>query len=80
MTDHRDSFFAMLLLAERDARWEKTHQERYLVGFEHGAKSRFQRIWEGHGLATLRFELRKPEDTTREVEGGAADGSDIEDR
>lgn len=60
MTDHRDYFLEMLRLAEADPRWEKAHDERYLVGFEPGVKSRFQRLWEGYGLATLRFELRKP--------------------
>lgn len=57
MTDHAGLFFDMLEIAERDARWERTHAERYLVGFEPPVKSRYQRIWEGHGLSTLRFEL-----------------------
>jgi hypothetical protein len=33
------------------------HADRYLVGFEPRVKSRYQRIWEGHGIPTLRFEL-----------------------
>ena len=60
MTDHAGSFAAMLELAESDERWEKAHEERYLVGFE--GRSRYQRIWEGHGLPTLRFELVKSVD------------------
>jgi tRNA (guanine-N7-)-methyltransferase len=49
----------MLEVAESDERWEKNHAQRYLVGFETESRSRFQRIWEGHGLPTLRFELVK---------------------
>ncbi len=59
MTDHRPYFFEMLQLAERDQRWSKGHADRYVVGFEPLAKSRFQLRWERHGLATLRFELIK---------------------
>jgi len=59
MTDHRDLFLEMLEVAEGDERWGKTHAERYLVGFEVESPSRFQRIWEGHGLPTLRLELAK---------------------
>jgi tRNA (guanine-N7-)-methyltransferase len=59
MTDHEGSFTEMLQLAEGDERWEKNHAQRYLVGFETESRSRFQRIWEGHGLPTLRFELVK---------------------
>lgn len=59
MTDHPGYFEEMLRLVERDNRWDKTHQERFLEGFEVEAKSRFQRIWEGHGLTTLRFEVMK---------------------
>lgn len=59
ITDLEASFMEMLELAERDDRWAKTHEERYLVGFEPETKSRFQRLWEGHGLPTLRFELVK---------------------
>lgn len=59
MTDHRQCFFEMLALAENDERWRRAHEERYLIGFEQANKSRYQRIWEGHGIPTLRFELRR---------------------
>lgn len=59
MTDHEDIFMEMLELAEGDERWAKTHAERYLAGFEASSRSRYQRIWEGHGIPTLRFELVK---------------------
>ena len=59
MTDLLESFVAMLQLVEADPRFVKTHKERYLVGFETAVKSRFQRIWESHGLPTLRFEVGK---------------------
>jgi tRNA (guanine-N7-)-methyltransferase len=57
MTDHREFFLEMLAIAERDERWLRMHNERYLVGFEPRVKSRYQRIWEGHGIPTLCFEL-----------------------
>jgi tRNA (guanine-N7-)-methyltransferase len=58
-TDHHEFFMEMLALIEQDVRFAKTHAERYLIGFESPAKSRFQRIWERHGLPTLRVELQK---------------------
>lgn len=57
MTDHQQFFFEMLNLAERDDRWGRSEDARYSVGFETPVKSRYQRIWEGHGVPTLRFEL-----------------------
>jgi tRNA (guanine-N7-)-methyltransferase len=57
MTDHEQYFFEMLTLAERDERWQRVHKQRFVVGFEPRVKSRYQRIWEGHGIPTLRFEL-----------------------
>jgi tRNA (guanine-N7-)-methyltransferase len=59
MTDHSALFEEMLAVVEADCRFQKTHTERYLVGFEAEIKSRFQRIWERHGLPTLRLEVRK---------------------
>ena len=59
MTDHQALFMDILAVVERDTRFEKAHVERYLIGFEPTAKSRFQRLWEGHGLPTLRLDLRK---------------------
>ena len=46
-------------LAERDGRWETAHDERYLVGYEAGVRSGYQRIRERHGMPTLRSELVK---------------------
>ena len=59
MTDHHEFFMEMLALIEQDGRFAKTHAERYLIGFETEAKSQFQRIWERHGLPTLRVEIQK---------------------
>jgi hypothetical protein len=59
MTDHQAFFMEMLALVERDSRFQKTHEARYLIGFEPEVKSRFQRIWARHGLPILRCELRK---------------------
>jgi tRNA (guanine-N7-)-methyltransferase len=59
MTDHQAFFLETLALLEQDRRFARTHAEPYLVGFEPAAKSYFQRLWEHHGLPTLRVELRK---------------------
>ena len=58
-TDHHEFFMEMLALIEHDARFTKTHAERYLIGLDAPARSQFQRIWEGHGLPTLRVELER---------------------
>ncbi len=59
MTDHAEFFHELLTLIEADCRLKKTHDERYLIGFEPEVKSRFQKIWERHGLPILRLEVRK---------------------
>jgi tRNA (guanine-N7-)-methyltransferase len=59
MTDHQALLMDILAVVEQDPRFEKAHAERYLVGFEPAVKSRFQQLWEGHGLPTLRLDLRK---------------------
>jgi tRNA G46 methylase TrmB len=59
MTDHSALFQELLAVVEADSRFQKTHLERYLVGFEPEIKSRFQRIWERHDLPVLRLEVRK---------------------
>lgn len=59
MTDHQEFFMEMLSTVEQDRRFQKTHEDRYLIGFEPEVKSRFQRIWERHGLPILRCEVRK---------------------
>jgi tRNA (guanine-N7-)-methyltransferase len=65
MTDHQEFFLQMLELIEQDGRLAKTHTESYLVGFDAPVKSKFQRLWEGHGLATLRVELEKAHSLAR---------------
>jgi tRNA (guanine-N7-)-methyltransferase len=60
VSDDATFFMQMLSIAEQDQRFEKAHDKRYLIGFEAEAKSRFQRIWEGHAIVPLRFILRKP--------------------
>ena len=59
MTDHTELFQEMLAVVEADSRFQKAHAERYLTGFEPEVKSRFQRIWERHGLPILRLEVRR---------------------
>ncbi|HEY7127959.1 MAG TPA: methyltransferase domain-containing protein [Ktedonobacterales bacterium] len=59
MTDHPALFEELLAVVEAESRLQKTHAERYLIGFESEVKSRFQRIWERHGLPILRLEVRK---------------------
>lgn len=74
-TDHHEFFMEMLALIEQDLRFEKTHAERYLIGLEALAKSQFQRMWERHGLATLRVELQKAPGLTRPAANPASDRS-----
>jgi tRNA (guanine-N7-)-methyltransferase len=59
MTDHAGLFEELLSVVEADGRFQRAHAERYLIGFEPETKSRFQRIWERHGLPILRLEVRK---------------------
>jgi tRNA (guanine-N7-)-methyltransferase len=59
MTDHTALFQELLAVVEADSRFPKKHTERYLIGFESEVKSRFQRVWERHGLPILRLEVRK---------------------
>ncbi len=59
ITDEAGYMDEMLDLAGGDRRWEKTHEERFLIGFEPEVKSRFQQLWERGGRQPLRFELAK---------------------
>lgn len=61
ISDHDALFEEMLSLSERDARFEKLHEERYLVGYEPEVKSRYQKLWEKHNVPPLRLELKKRE-------------------
>lgn len=76
MTDHEAYFMEMLELAESDARFTKTHAERFLIGSGAAVPTRFQRQWESHGLATRRFELiSSPLPAARESHAGQDWGS-----
>ncbi len=55
----RSAAARVLVVVEADGRFQRAHAERYLIGFEPEVKSRFQRIWERHGLPILRLEVRK---------------------
>lgn len=59
MTDVAPFFLDMLALAEQDERFVNSHEESYLIGFEEGVKSHFQRVWEGYHETVYRFEMRK---------------------
>ncbi len=62
VTDHEEFFFEQMLpLVEEDERWQKTHQERYLVGYDPPVKSRYQKLWEKHEVPPLCFEVKKRE-------------------
>jgi tRNA (guanine-N7-)-methyltransferase len=52
-------FFKMLELAKADIRFQFTHPQPYLHGFDSPVKSRFQLFWERKGVQPLRFILRK---------------------
>jgi tRNA (guanine-N7-)-methyltransferase len=59
ISDHSALFEELLAVVEADSRFQIIHPERYLLGFEPEVKSRFQRVWERHGLPILRLEVRK---------------------
>ena len=59
VTDKEELFWDMLAIVEHDPRFEKTHTERYLTGFEPRVKSRYQEYWERHDSTVYRFEVRK---------------------
>ena len=59
MTDVLEMFVLMLGLIEQDDRYQKAHPERYLIGFDAPARSRYQKTWEKYGFPTLRFEVVK---------------------
>lgn len=59
VTDKQELFISMLGLLEKDARFERAHQERYLSGFEPEVKSRYQSYWEQLGAPIYRFEAQK---------------------
>jgi tRNA (guanine-N7-)-methyltransferase len=62
-TDKEELFWDMLGIVEGDPRFEKTHEERYLMGFEPRVKSRYQEYWERHDSLVYRFEVGKGEGT-----------------
>ncbi len=68
VSDRRDLFQETLGFVEAHPGWERTHEDRLLVGFEPGVKSRYQRKWERYEDGQpLRFEVRK-----RALPAGAA--------
>ena len=70
MTDHEGWFLEEVLpLVEGDPRWRKLHNERYLVGYEPGVKSRYQKMWERHDVPPLRLMLAKCQKEQGETDG-----------
>ncbi len=60
VTDNEELFMSTILpLVEGDARFKRTHPERYLTGFEPQAKSRYQLYWEKHGATIYRLVLMR---------------------
>jgi tRNA (guanine-N7-)-methyltransferase len=59
VTDKEELFKELLPLLESDSRFQKTHEERYLTGFEPSVKSRYQLYWERHGGSIFRVEVKK---------------------
>jgi tRNA (guanine-N7-)-methyltransferase len=67
VTDKEELFREVLPLFESDPRFEKTHEERYLLGFEPDVKSRYQLYWERHGGTIFRVELRNVKRDDRQL-------------
>jgi tRNA (guanine-N7-)-methyltransferase len=59
VSDQKELFEEALTLVEQTPGWEKTHAERFLVGYEPHVKSRYQKKWERFELTALRFEVRR---------------------
>lgn len=59
VSDHTEFFEEMLTIVETDPRWQKTHTDRHLIGYEPAVKSRYQKLWEKHDVPPLRFEVKK---------------------
>ena len=59
VTDKEELFREVLPMLEGARRFERTHEERYLTGFEPAVKSRYQLYWERHGGSIFRIEVRK---------------------
>ena len=74
VTDKPVLFWDLLAIIEEDSRYEKTHAERYLTGFDPGVKSRYQSIWEKHGTEPLRFEVRKQAEVAANAPGDSIAG------
>lgn len=59
VSDKPELFHEVLRLIEGVEGWEKTHAERFLIGYEPAVKSRYQLKWERFELSALRCEVRK---------------------
>ena len=59
VTDEKPFFYDMLILAEKDKRFSKTHKEKYLTTFNTPIKSRFQRAWERVNKPIFHFQIHK---------------------
>ena len=67
VSDKEPLFREALAIVEAADGWERTHEERFLVGYEPPVKSRYQLKWERLKLTALRFEFRRAKPA-----GGAA--------
>ena len=78
VSDHEQFFEEMLTIIEADPRWQKTHVERHLVGYDPAVKSRYQLLWEKHEVPPLRFEVVKQSGEWRAKSGETAGARDEE--
>ena len=59
VTDKPEVLAYALETVEADPRFERPHDEPYLLGFDPPQKTRYQRYWERHGGPIYRVELRR---------------------
>jgi tRNA (guanine-N7-)-methyltransferase len=59
VTDQHPFLLDMLEIAEKDQRFSRPHQDRYLTTFDPIKKTRFQKAWERLKRPVFRFELVK---------------------
>ena len=59
VTDQLPFLHDMLEIAEKDARFVKTHASRYMEGFSPEQKTRYQKAWERFNRSNYYFEIQK---------------------
>jgi tRNA (guanine-N7-)-methyltransferase len=73
VTDKGEVLAYGLETVSADSRFERLHEEPYLLGFDPPTKTRYQRYWERHGGAIYRVELVRTSGTPQTSRVGGID-------